>query len=163
MTRKWKPRYCTKCRSETWHPNSPYCWRHSLEAEVERANRRRKAKLSPAAVERERERLRAREKTRPTAKERGYGADFVRRRRREAKVVKSGAAVCVRCSHPILPSQEFDLGHVDHDRTRIAGPEHRHKKDCPAGGNRATNREGRATFTGSWNPKHRRPPGSRDW
>src|SRR5215207_10927405 len=27
--------------------------------------------------------------------------------------------------HPITPDEPWDLGHVDHDRSRYAGPEHR--------------------------------------
>ena len=45
---------------------------------------------------------------------------------------------------PILPGQAWDLGHVDGDGLRYAGPEHRHSRDCPEGGNRATARHRKA-------------------
>ena len=47
---------------------------------------------------------------------------------------------CARCHQVILPGQAWDLGHVDGDGLRYAGPEHRHARDCPEGGNRATSR-----------------------
>ena len=36
------------------------------------------------------------------------------------------------------------VGHVDGDGVRYAGPEHRHSRDCPEGGNRATARHRKA-------------------
>jgi len=80
-----------------------------------------------------------------TERERGYGSPHQRERRRVEVVVKAGNATCVRCGRPIAPGQLWDLGHNDVDRSLYSGPEHRHAKDCPAGGNRATNRRGRAT------------------
>lgn len=66
----------------------------------------------------------------------GYGASHQRRRKREAKLVEAGKAICWRCGQPIklLPSGEpepWDLGHDDNDRTKYMGPEHQ-------GCNRAT-------------------------
>jgi hypothetical protein len=42
-----------------------------------------------------------------------------------APLVLSGGVFCWRCKEPILPSQPWDLGHDDADRTRYRGPEHR--------------------------------------
>jgi hypothetical protein len=44
--------------------------------------------------------------------------------RRLARQVAAGGARCVRCGLPIAPGAPFDLGHVDGDRSRYAGPEH---------------------------------------
>ena len=52
--------------------------------------------------------------------------------------VRAGKAVCWRCGLPIAPNQAWDLGHDDDDRNAHRGPEHRHSRDCPMGGNRAT-------------------------
>ena len=54
--------------------------------------------------------------------------------------MKSGAAICVRCGEPILPTENRALGHDDLDRSRHTGPEHRR---C----NRATARS-RQSFQG---------------
>jgi hypothetical protein len=80
-----------------------------------------------------------------TTAERGYGGDHQRRRRRVKRVVDAGGGVCARCGRPILLGQAWDLGHDDLDRSLYSGPEHRFARDCPAGGNRATNARGRAT------------------
>jgi hypothetical protein len=71
---------------------------------------------------------------------RHYGQAHRAKRRALAPAVEAGLYTCARCRHPILPDQAWDLGHVDGDGLRYAGPEHRHSRDCPEGGNRATSR-----------------------
>lgn len=62
-------------------------------------------------------------------------------RRALAPLVAAGTH-CWRCGLPITPDQPWDAGHLDDIATgghpngpRL--PEHRLKRDCPAGGNRA--------------------------
>jgi hypothetical protein len=69
---------------------------------------------------------------------RGYGSKHQTERARvKRELVDPGLAYCWRCGGWIDPSQPWDLGHDDHDRTLYRGPEHR-GRECPAGGNRAT-------------------------
>ena len=49
---------------------------------------------------------------------------------------------------PVPSCENWDLSHVDGSRTEYAGPEHRHARDCAAGGNRATT--GRRTGPMRW-------------
>jgi len=57
---------------------------------------------------------------------RGYGSAHQARRRRWGTRIYSGEEVnCARCGHPILAGQAWDLGHVDGDKSRYQGPEHR--------------------------------------
>lgn len=74
-----------------------------------------------------------------TDAERGLGTEHKRRRKGWAELVEAGGVCCARCRLPILPGQAWDLGHVDGSNRQLeAGPEHRHARDCPEGGNRAT-------------------------
>ena len=59
-----------------------------------------------------------------------YGAEHRAKRRALAPQVAAGLVDCARCHERIRPGQEWDLGHVDGDRLRYAGPEHRHSRDC---------------------------------
>ena len=63
--------------------------------------------------------------------ERGYGAAHKKLRARTQLDVDAGRAYCWRCTKPIAPGTNWDLGHDDDDRTRYRGPEH-------VGCNRAT-------------------------
>jgi hypothetical protein len=67
-----------------------------------------------------------------------YGYRHQQLRKRWKLQVERGNVSCARCGRLIDPSHEWDLGHLDDDPTLYAGPEHRHARDCPKGGNRAT-------------------------
>src|SRR5262245_854053 len=78
--------------------------------------------------------------TKSRTTDRGYGRGHQLLRRDWAVVVAAGRQPCARCGELIRPTDPWDLGHADGDRTRDAGPVHRW---C----NRATNgRSGRALF-----------------
>ena len=64
-------------------------------------------------------------RTQAKTKARGYGAEHKRRRRQWAPQVARGEVCCARCGDFIYPGEPWDLGHVDWDKTRYAGPEHR--------------------------------------
>jgi hypothetical protein len=57
---------------------------------------------------------------------RGYGKRHEAERRRWEPVVAAGRATCWRCKQWLDPTQPWDLGHDDHDRSRYRGPEHTH-------------------------------------
>jgi hypothetical protein len=87
------------CSAPTWSPHSPLCLRHRPSLE------RRQLWKDRAS--------------------RGYGQTHKKLRQRLAGLVASGQAICARCGRPIAPGETFDLGHVDVDKSRYAGPEHR--------------------------------------
>jgi hypothetical protein len=62
---------------------------------------------------------------RRTTTQRGYGHRHQLIRKRVKETVDAGLAVCARCGLPIWPGEPWDLGHVDGDRSRYSGPEHR--------------------------------------
>ena len=64
---------------------------------------------------------------------RGYGARHQQIRAAFARKVQAGGCVCPRCSKPIIPTDAWDLGHVDGDRSRYSGPEHRACNRATAG------------------------------
>lgn len=57
--------------------------------------------------------------------ERGYGARHQALRKRLAPKVAAGEVDCWRCGMRIAPSEPWDLGHVDGDKSQYRGPEHR--------------------------------------
>lgn len=61
---------------------------------------------------------------RGTSTQRGYGARHQALRAHWAPQVAAGRVTCWRCSQPIGPREEWDLGHDDNDRRRYRGPEH---------------------------------------
>ena len=87
-----------------------------------------------------------------------YGRAHRRLRAAWHPLVVAGEVDCARCHLPILPGQPWDLGHADDDPTRYAGPEHRHARHCPAGGNRATLTHARAARA-----EAEAPPTIREW
>ena len=60
-----------------------------------------------------------------TTTERGYGHRHQERRALWAPEVAKGSTRCARCRQLIRPSEPWDLGHADGDRSRYSGPEHR--------------------------------------
>ena len=124
------------CGLPTWSQKSPYCREHKLEAELRRAARTRTRKQTPktpAQIMRERERERRRKRKRPSTNARGYGTEHQARRRRIEKIVKSGLAICARCGRAILPTQDWDLGHDDLDRSLYSGTRAPVREGLPGG------------------------------
>jgi hypothetical protein len=56
---------------------------------------------------------------------RGYDRPHRALRAELAPVVAAGGVRCAYCGEPIGPGEPWDLGHVDGDRNRYSGPEHR--------------------------------------
>lgn len=77
-----------------------------------------------------------RERARGTRQERGYDADYDRRRRSDLDAYARGDLLtCWRCGYVVLPA-EYSLGHCDDDRTVIHGPEHLRACNLPTSGRR---------------------------
>ena len=74
-----------------------------------------------------------------------YGVVHKAKRRYLAPRVEAGLVDCWRCGKPIRPGEPWDLGHVDDDPLRWAGPEHRR---C----NRATASSGKRRVSRQWSP-----------
>jgi hypothetical protein len=55
----------------------------------------------------------------------GYGVKHKQKRARLEPFVQAGGVRCARCGGLIEPGSAWDLGHVDGDKSRYAGPEHR--------------------------------------
>lgn len=56
---------------------------------------------------------------------RGYGPTHRKARAQVAAIVLAGGVKCARCGELIRPGEPWDLGHVDGDKSRYSGPEHR--------------------------------------
>lgn len=64
------------------------------------------------------------EKARGSRQQRGYGAEHDALRKQWAPRVATGRVACWRCRELIKPTETWDLGHDDNDRTKYRGPEH---------------------------------------
>jgi hypothetical protein len=64
-------------------------------------------------------------RVRPTTTARGYGYVHQQLRKAWARRRAAGVVSCARCGELIVPGEPWDLGHVDGDKRRYAGPEHR--------------------------------------
>ena len=65
-------------------------------------------------------------KTRKRLRNRKYGQALHRNTRKAlVPIVAAGGVNCARCGEPIWPEEPWDLGHVDGDKIRYPGPEHR--------------------------------------
>ena len=64
------------------------------------------------------------EAKRGNSSQRGYGSAHQRLRATLTGPHQAGTLTCWRCDQIIPPSEPFDLGHDDDDRTKYAGPEH---------------------------------------
>jgi hypothetical protein len=80
--------------------------------------------MAPAHLARVRERERARKRRVRPFEALIYNSDHHRTRRGFKSSVDAGLVDCWRCGKRILPGEPWDLGHVDGDPTRYAGPEH---------------------------------------
>jgi hypothetical protein len=63
----------------------------------------------------------------------GHGHAHRMLRRQVEPSVLAGRARCVRCGERIRPGEPWDLGHVDGDKSRYAGPEHQACNRATAG------------------------------
>jgi hypothetical protein len=70
---------------------------------------------------------------RPGPRARGYDRAHDKLRARIDIEVRAGYVYCWRCTRRIDPTEPWDLGHDDHDRTVYRGPEHLHCNRSAAG------------------------------
>lgn len=76
------------------------------------------------------------ETQRGTTTARGYGTHHQNTRAAYQPLVDAGQATCWRCTQPIHPTDQWDLGHDDNDRTIVRGPEHANCNRAAGGHNR---------------------------
>ena len=88
---------------------------------------------------------------RGTTADRGYGTEHRALREAWRPLVEAGLTTCARCNNPIQPSDEWDLGHSDTDRSQYAGVEHR-------GCNRATRGRGSPVISSGQSQPAQPPP-----
>src|SRR5262245_27072880 len=74
-----------------------------------------------------------RRRVRPNPEQRGYGATHRAAREQVKPLVLAGGVRCARCGEVIRPGDPWDLGHVDGDKSRYSGPEHRWCNRATAG------------------------------
>lgn len=79
---------------------------------------------TPAGTSRCPDHTRAKDQARGTRQVRGYDQAYDRTRRALIPIVQAGKATCWRCGTPIAPDAAWNLGHDDHNRDIIRGPEH---------------------------------------
>lgn len=77
---------------------------------------------------------RAEHQRRDNTTARGYGATHQHTRAAWAPHVATGTINCWRCGQPITPTDEWHLGHDDHNRTITRGPEHARRCNLAAAG-----------------------------
>jgi hypothetical protein len=75
-----------------------------------------------------------------------YGTSHKKTRQELEPLVLGGGVRCWRCGEPIRPGEPWDLGHVDGDPSRYAGPEHR-----------ACNRATTGRLPAGWQPAEEEP------
>lgn len=79
---------------------------------------------------------RDRDRARGTRQQRGYDLAYEARRKRDARTVAAGKAVCWDCGERISPLEPWDEGHCDNDRAVIHGPQKRaHNRNVTSLGN----------------------------
>jgi hypothetical protein len=137
-------RICARCdNAVTVSSRHRYCATCRDEALTERVSRRSRRAMTPEELAKARERERARRRKPNPIHNIMYGHGHRDYRQEVKREVEAGRVQCARCGQPILANQPFDLGHIDGDPSRYAGPEHARAADCPMGGNRATGRRDR--------------------
>jgi hypothetical protein len=132
-------RICERCdNAVTISSRHRYCLTCRIEAMNERVSRRARRALTEEELAKARERERRRRRPPNPDHDQKYGHVPRSYRKRWKSEVDAGRVKCARCGRPIVPGQLWDLGHIDGDSSRYAGPEHARSADCPMGGNRAT-------------------------
>jgi hypothetical protein len=87
-------------------------------------DKKKRGRCLPCYRKYERERSRARRAKQGTTKQRGYGIQDERERKRWAPRVQAGLVNCARCGNRIRRGEPWDLDHED-DRRGYLGPSHR--------------------------------------
>lgn len=122
-------RKCARCGGKATSNRHMYC---DICREARRRHKQRES---------EKRRLAA---GRLNATERGYGHRHQKLRKQWARVVDQGGVRCARCGLPISPSEPWDLGHDDFDRSVYVGPEHRACNRSTSGRRKQKRRQSRA-------------------